>query len=144
MPATTRTGYHSTESKYKGGAHEMYVAYDLEQKTRSGTAIYPKVRRVYIAGNVKDWKTGLVRKKSGREVHGVRIEYEQTRRRYRRKAYEAERSGTPYEVSAASVPATSQRFVQIVEVPEAAENVHFYSDSTSMPEKYRHALQHVR
>ena len=145
MPATnTRTGYHSTESKYKGGAHEMYVAYDLEQRTRAGTAMYPKVKRVYIAGDVKDWKTGIVKKKSGRAVYGVRIEYEQTRRRYRRKAYEAERSGTAYEVGSASVPATSQRFVQVVEVPEAAENVHFYANSASLPEKYRHALQHVR
>ena len=67
--------YHPTESKYKGGAHEMYVTYDLEQKTRSdGSAIYPKVKRVYIAGHVKDWKAGRVQKKSGREVHGVRIE----------------------------------------------------------------------
>mgnify|MGYP006987906056 CR=1 FL=1 len=26
--------YKPTESKYKGGAREMYVTYDLEQKTR--------------------------------------------------------------------------------------------------------------
>jgi hypothetical protein len=38
--------YRATESKYKGGAHEMYVTYDLEQRTRSGSAIYPKVKRV--------------------------------------------------------------------------------------------------
>ena len=34
--AVTNRRYRSTESKYKGGAHEMYVTYDLEQKTRSG------------------------------------------------------------------------------------------------------------
>jgi hypothetical protein len=45
--------YRPTESKYKGGADEMYVTYDLEQKARSdGRAIYPKVKRVYIAGQV--------------------------------------------------------------------------------------------
>ena len=67
-------GYRSTESKYKGGAHEMYVTYDLEQKTRGDqSAIYPKVKRVYIAGHVKDWTTGVVRKRTGRQVHSIRI-----------------------------------------------------------------------
>ena len=34
MSTTTHSGYRPTESKYKGGAHEMYVTYDLEQETR--------------------------------------------------------------------------------------------------------------
>ncbi len=73
--------YHPTESKYKGGAHEMYVTYDLEQKTRSdGSAVYSKVKRVYIAGQVLDWKVGVVKKKSGREVYGVQINYAQSRK----------------------------------------------------------------
>ena len=34
--------YRPTASKYKSGAHEMYITYNLEQKTRSnGRAIYP-------------------------------------------------------------------------------------------------------
>src|SRR5215469_13507513 len=79
--AATNRRYRSTESKYKGGAQEMYVTYDLEQKTRGGqSALYHKVKRVYIAGEVRDWRTGLVRKRTGREVHGLRIEYEQTAR----------------------------------------------------------------
>ncbi len=46
-------GYRPTESKYKGDAKEMYVTYDIEQKTRGdSTAMYPKVKRVYIAGDV--------------------------------------------------------------------------------------------
>ena len=40
MTAATHQDYRSTESKYKGGAHEMYVTYDLEQRTRGGHAIY--------------------------------------------------------------------------------------------------------
>ena len=33
----------------------MYVTYDLEQQTRGGgSAIYPKVKRVYIAGDVSN------------------------------------------------------------------------------------------
>src|SRR5260221_13677443 len=99
--------YRPTESKYKGGAHEMYVTYDLDQKTRGGgSATYPKIKRVYIAGDVKDWKTGTVRKRSGRAVHGVRIEYEQSRKRYHREGYAAERGGTAYQVAPASVGAT--------------------------------------
>src|SRR5271157_5536354 len=76
--------YRPTESKYKGGAHDMFVTYDLDERTRGGdTTTYPKVKRVYIAGEVKDWIAGAVRKRTGREVPGVRIEYEQSRKRYR-------------------------------------------------------------
>jgi hypothetical protein len=42
--AMTNRRYRSTESMYKGGAHEKYVTYDLDQKTRGGqSALYPKV-----------------------------------------------------------------------------------------------------
>jgi hypothetical protein len=146
MTTTTHKGrYRPTEAKYKGGAHEMYVTYDLKQRTRGGgSATYPRVKRVYIAGDVTGWKAGTVPKRSGREVHGVRIEYEQGRRRYHRRGYSAERGGTAYKVAPASVGATSQRFAQVVEVPEAARNVHFYTDAGRVPQKYRHALQEVR
>ena len=137
--------YHPTESKYKGGAHEMYVAYDLEQKTRSdGRAIYPKVKRVYIAGQVLDWKVGVVKKKSGREVYGVQINYEQSRKSYHRKGYTAQRGQTTYVTSPASVGSTSQKFAQVIEVPERAGNVRFYTHLGELPATYRHALQRVR
>jgi hypothetical protein len=143
--AAAEHNYRPTESKYKGGAHEMYVTYDLEQKTRSGqSAVYPKVKRVYIAGHVKDWTTGVVQKKTGRQVHGVRIEYEQERVGYRRRGYAAHRSEMEYPVKAAAVAATSQRFTQVVEIPERARNVRFYPSQASLPPKYRHAVQQVR
>jgi hypothetical protein len=143
--ATKKAHYRPTESKYKGGAREMYVSYDLEQKTRGGgSAMYPKVKRVYIAGNVKDWKTGVVKKRSSRKAYGVLIEYEQSRKSYRRKAYTAERGGTAYKVSPASVGATSQRFRQVVEIPKEARKVRFYIGASRLPAKYRHALQNVR
>ncbi len=44
----------------------------------------------------------------------------------------------------ASVAATSQRFVQIAEVPVEARNVNAYIDRGQLPAKYRHALQRVR
>jgi hypothetical protein len=145
MKTTTKSRYRPTESKYKGGAHEMFVTYDLNQKTRAGSsAIYPKVERVYIAGDVKGWKTGTVQKRTGRQVHGVRIEYEQSRQRYRRKGYTAERGKTAYSVAPASVGSTAQRFVQIVEIPEEARHVRFYTDAGKLPAKYYHALQRVR
>jgi hypothetical protein len=59
-------------------------------------ALYHKVKRVYIAGDVRDWRTGLVRKKTGREVHGLRVEYEQTRRGYRQRGYAARWGETKY------------------------------------------------
>src|SRR5919201_2997363 len=125
--STNKQRYRPTESKYKGGAHEMYVTYDLDQKTRSGHALYPKVKRVYIAGDVQDWKVGRVKKRSGREVYGVQIAYEQRRKGYRRKEYAAERGGTAYQVAPASVEATTQSFTRIEEVQERARNVHFYT-----------------
>ncbi|MGH8807092.1 MAG: hypothetical protein ACREX0_04355 [Noviherbaspirillum sp.] len=121
------------------------VTYDLEQKTRGGgSAMYPKVKRVYIAGIVKDWRTGEVRKRSGREVHGMLIEYEQERKSTQRKAYHAQRGETAYEVAPAAVAGASQRFRQMVEIPQGARNVHFFTEEDRLPEKYRHALQNVR
>jgi len=145
MTTAASTGYRPTEAKYKGGAHEMYVTYDVDQKTRSGqSAVYPKVKRVYIAGEVKGWKTGAQQKRTGREVHGVRIEYEQRRQGYRRKGFAAQRGKTGYAVEAASVGAATQRFAQVVEVPQRARNVHFYPAHAELPAKYREALQRVR
>jgi hypothetical protein len=74
----------------------------------------------------------------------VRIEYEQGRSRYHRQGFTAERGESEYQVSPASVRPTALRFAQVVEVPEQARNVHFYCDRGELPEKYRHALQHVR
>jgi hypothetical protein len=145
MPTMSKTGYRSTESKYKGNAREMYVTYDLHQKTRGGSsATYPKVKRVYIAGEVKSWQPGDFRKRTGRDVHGVRIEYEQSRRRYRRGSYTAKRGDTTYDVEAAGVPATTQRFAQIVELPAGAKNVQFHASAEDLPDRYRHARQRIR
>jgi hypothetical protein len=145
MATKTNSRYRPTESKYKGGAQEMYITYDLSQKTRSGDQkLYPKVKRVYIAGNVTDWKTGDMQKKSGRTVHGVAIEYEQSREGFWRKGFEATRGRTQYAVKPSSVGGTSQRFRQVLEVPKDAQNIHFYTSAQKLPAKYRSALQSVR
>jgi hypothetical protein len=121
------------------------VTYDLEQKTRSGQAVYPKVKRVYIAGKVIDAKAGhKLRKRTGKEVNGVRVEYKQTRRGYRRDRFEAKRGDAKVAVGSATVPETRQRFVQIVELPDKARNVHFYGPGEALPAEYRQALQNVR
>jgi hypothetical protein len=145
MTANRERPYRPTESKYKGGASEMYVTYDLEQRTRGGgSALIPKSKRVYISGDVKGWELGEFRKRSGREVHGVRIEYEQSRRPYRREGYRATRGQTQYRIAPAGVEATSQRFAQVVELPPKARNVQFHTAAEGLPEPYRHALQDVR
>jgi hypothetical protein len=145
---TARAGlrrYRPTESKYKGGANDLYVTYDLKQRTRGGkTAIYPKVKRVYIAGDVKNVAAGRVRKRSGRSVRGVRIDYEQSRKGYRRAGFTAHRGGHAYDVSGARVAPARQHFTQVVEVPDRAQNLHLYKSLTQVPAKYRHALQSVR
>src|SRR5271166_1567383 len=145
MSTAQKRTYRSTESKYKGGASEMYVTYDLDQRTRGGdSALVPKIKRVYIAGDVEGWQVGDFRKRSGREVHGVRIEYQQSRSPHRRDAYRAARDQTEYEVRPTGVRATRQRFAQIVELPLEARNVRFHTDGKELPEPYRHALQSVR
>ncbi len=123
----------------------MYVTYDEKQQTRSGRmAVYPKVKRVYIAGNVKDWKLGDVRKRTGRTVHGVRIEYTQNRSGFHRRQYTAHRGRTTYEVKPATIGRTSQKFTKVVEVPKDAERVHFYKDADRLPAKYKSAIQNVK
>lgn len=145
MATKTDHRYRPTESKYKDGAQEMYVTYDRKQKTRGGgSALYPKVKRVYIAGKVKDWEMGKVKKKSGREVNGVAIEYEQSRKGYQRKGFSAERGQTSYQVKPATVKGSSQMFEQIVEVPEDAQNVRFFTSIKKLPKKYQSALQNIR
>lgn len=139
------TPYRSTESKYKGGAQEMYVTYDIRQETRSGkTTTYPKIKRVYIAGDVKKVSTGDVKKRSGREVHGVVINYEQSRSSADRKAFRAKRGKTTYDVKSSHMRGSRQTFTQVVEVPEEARSIHFYKDSKRLPAKYKSALQDVK
>ena len=117
MTAAIKPSYRRTEAKYKGGAHEMYVTYDLEQRTRGAkTAVYPKVKRVHIAGEVRDWKAGDCQKKTGRHVRGVRIEYEQHRRGYRRTGFDAQRGRTVYPVEPASVSPTLAASVAMLQV----------------------------
>lgn len=124
--------YTPTEEKYKGGAEEHYVTYDLEQETRGGgTADYPKVKRVYVPGSVEDWDVGEHEKESDRTVFGVKVTYTTTR-----EGFEAEREGTQYGVQEAETT-----FTKIVELPEDAKNVEFRD---RLPEKYEDALQDVR
>jgi hypothetical protein len=146
MKLTTNASrrYRSTESRYKGGAKELYVTYDLKQKTRSGeTAITPKVKRVYVSGRIKHCDVGTFAKRSGRQVHGVRIEYEQARRGgYRRRGLSATRGRTVYQIMPARVASASQTFTQVIEIPEQAHNIEIHT--TKLPERYREALQDVR
>ena len=137
--------YRSTESKFKGGAEEMYVTYDLEQKTRGKEPTeFPKIQRIYIAGRVKHWKTGNHLTRTGRKVHGLAVEYEQTRSGYRRKAFTVKRGKTSYRVAPATVKSTSQSFTKVVPLPKGARNVHFYGSAKSLPMRYRSALQNVK
>ncbi len=143
MKKTAEHHYRTTESKYKGGAKEMYVTYDLPQETRSGrSALYPKVKRVYIAGKVSDWHEGDFAKRTGRKVHGVKIDYEQSRSGYERQAYKVRRGDTTFKVLPLHVGRGTSHFSQIVEVPQKARNIHFYKGN--LPRKYQAALQAVR
>jgi hypothetical protein len=143
MTTAVKHRYKPTESKYKGGAEEMHITYDLLQATRGGSqALYPKVKRVYIAGKVKGWHVGAFVKRSGKKVHGVKIDYEQRRKGYTRQGYTATRGQTRYQVPPTHVMGSTASFSKIVEVPEEAHHVQFHTDK--LPEKYQDALQDVR
>ncbi len=143
MTAPARHHYKTTESKYKGGAKEMYVTYDLWQETRGdGRALYPKVKRVYIAGDVKRWHVGRFKKRTGKEVYGVKVDYEQSRQGYARKGYTAMRGATRYQVAPTKVAGGKSSFSHIVELPKDAQNVAFHAGN--LPQRYRDALQDVR
>ena len=143
MAASTNNHYKTTESKYKGGAEEMYVTYDLWQETRGQRqALYPKAKRVYIAGKVKRWQVGTFAKRTGKEVHGVKIDYEQSRAGYTRQGYMARRGDTRYRIPPTQVRESKARFSKIVEVPDTAQNVQFHTEE--LPQHYRHTLQEVR
>jgi hypothetical protein len=136
MATATKRRYKPTESQYEGGATQMYVTYDLDQRTRGGrTATYPKVKRVYIAGDVKDWRVGEFEKRSGRRVHGVRIDYERDRKGFRRRTPGTDSPGS-------RVAPGRQHFTQVVELPERARNVRFRG--TALGKDYKEALQDVR
>ncbi|MEZ4520194.1 MAG: hypothetical protein R3A46_00925 [Thermomicrobiales bacterium] len=137
--------YSPTESKYKGGADEKYITYDLEQSTRGdNTAMYPKVKRVYVSGDVTGTEIGTFAKESGKEVFGMRIAYERTRAGYERSGYKATRSdtGTTYEVPPTMVEGSSETFERIEELPEDAKNIAFHD--SDLPERYERALQDVK
>jgi hypothetical protein len=135
--------YKATEAKYKGRAREMYVTYDLPQQTRGeGMAVYPKVQRVYIAGDVTDWQLGDFARRTGRKVHGVKIDYEQSRSDYQRRGYTAQRGGTEYRVQPTRVGGSTAHFTKVIEVPQDARNIRFRKGA--LPRKYRGALQAVR
>lgn len=101
---------------------EMYVTYDLAQRTRGGgSAIFPKVKRVYIPGDVIEWGVGRFRKRSGRMVYGVRITYEL--------GDGTAPVGIRTVASATNVqPAASgaRRYTQVVELPDAARNIQLH------------------
>ena len=145
MTTNKKQEYKPTESKYKGDAKEMYITYDIEQETRGeNKALYPKVKRVYIPGNVKDYEVGKTEKQSGKEVRGLTVNYEQGREGYHREGFTAERDGSEYEVEATDVSSTKQEFTKVVEVPEEAKNIKFYEDKEDLPERYESALQNVK
>src|SRR5207244_1871621 len=105
-------------------------------------ALYPKVKRVYVAGAVTDCRFGTFTKRTGKKVHGLKIDYEQSRSGYKRQEYTARRGQTSYRVRPTKVAAGTARFSKIVEVPARARNVQFHQGN--LPARYQNALQDVR
>jgi hypothetical protein len=104
---------------------EMYITYELAQRTRGGgSAIFPRVKRVYIPGDVVEWGVGRFRKRSGRMVHGVRITYRMRDGAAPEEPRKAPRSTTNTAGGDTSAPA--RRFTQVIDLPDAARNVQLH------------------
>jgi hypothetical protein len=105
-------------------AQEMYVSYDLPQRTRGGgTAIFPKVKRVYIPGEIQEWAVGNFRKRSGRHVFGVKVTY---RVPAEPTIEESQTDSRPDAGRVSRIHPTYRRFTQVIGLPEAARNVQLH------------------
>ena len=116
--------YKPTTAKFKGRTKTYYILYLSRDRVRGGKVRWkPHVKRVYISGELLEYKVGRVRKRSGRTVHGVVFVYLNERRGYRRRGFVAERDGKVYEVRAASVPPAKTVVRKVVELPSDARIV---------------------
>jgi hypothetical protein len=102
---------------------EMYVTYDLAQRTRGGgSAVFPKTKRVYIPGDVVEWGVGRFRKRSGRAVYGVRITYELKDGA----APGGVRKVAPDAKGSRDQGTAAKRYTQVIDLPDAARNVQLH------------------
>lgn len=116
--------YRPTEAKFSGKGRYYYILYLSKDRVRGGKVRWkPHVKRVYISGELLEYKVGRVRKRSGRTVHGIVFVYLNERRGYRRRGFVAERDGKVYEVRAASVPPSKTVVRKVVELPSDARIV---------------------
>ncbi|RWJ04890.1 MAG: hypothetical protein EOR25_30050 [Mesorhizobium sp.] len=94
-----------------------------------------------MPGKVVGWQIGTFEKKSGRSVYGLKLEYQQSRKRYVRKAYKAKRGRISHEVPETKAAETTQSFTKIIEVPEIAKNIRLRE---GLPKECAPARQNVR
>ena len=116
--------YRPTEAKFSGKGKYYYILYLSRDKVRGGKVRWkPHVKRVYISGELLEYRVGRVRKRSGRTAHGVVFVYLNERRGYHRRGFVAERNGKVYEVRGARVPPAKTVVRKVVELPSDARIV---------------------
>lgn len=116
---------------YIGGADQMFVTYELELGPDAGEdGSCPQVTRVYLSGDLCSWEIGTFKTRSGAEVYGVKIEYQQTHETYRARDLDTE-----YESAA-----DTRRYTKIIEVPRAATTIELRAE---LPDRYRQALHQL-
>lgn len=114
---------------YKGGSDQMFVTYELgSELSEDGSC--PQVTRVYLSGDLCGWEIGTFKTRSGADVYGVKIEYQQTHETYRARDIERE-----YESAA-----HSRRYTKIIEIPVGATTIDLRAE---LPDRYRHALHRL-
>ena len=119
--------YKPSESRYDRGGRVTYLVYESPQKLRDGkTQDRPRVKRLYLPGDSSDVELEgptTLEKRSGREVHGVALHYNN-----RQAATSAQRGQTRYKV-----PARKAERTKIVELPEQARHVHLTDNPPKGP-----------
>jgi len=125
------------------GAHEMYVTYDVEDKSRGQSRVDSVVKPIYVSGRVREWRASVARNRTGQDVYGVLIKLEQEHKSRRKKMYLV-RGGRISPILPASVYRAVDSYTQMVELPVDARNVKVYESGAAMPLKYQRALQRGR
>jgi len=109
----------------------MFVTYEIDAVQLGADCddddCCAQVTRVYLPGDLCDWEIGVFKTRSGADVFGVKIEYQQTHECSRVRDQDTE-----YECAADTL-----RYTKIIELPRSATAIELRAE---LPDRYRQAL----
>ena len=119
---------------------DLYITFDVKESAGDLVALFPKVKKVHITGEVKGWMVGIFRRVYGkrrRKFMGVKIEFDQIRKRYLQNSGYSTTSLPSNEAlnQPRKISETRSTVSTIIEVPANAENIQFRIGT--LPERYQ-------